>query len=229
MILIERLDTYKEQTTINKTHQILEKYNNYKENGTLRFIEVTNRPITITEKYYIAIDIFDTTMEKFVTEFGNANYDKALKHAEFLLELSHSKQGLLDSLDEENIESKEWIQQNRDLDLEMMGLVEELILANTQIINDYKAMEEIEVKRQEKTDELCTKYPEWKTTECRSVANKKIWIGMTYEMLIEVRGEPDHKNPSNYGYGIDWQWCWNNHTPMCIYDINDDGVVDAYN
>lgn len=75
---------------------------------------------------------------------------------------------------------------------------------------------------------LCKKYPNWTKEECIAIANKKIWIGMSYEMLIELRGKPNSANPSDYGYGREWQWCWYNHTPSCFYG-DDDGIVDSYN
>ncbi len=77
--------------------------------------------------------------------------------------------------------------------------------------------------------QLCKKHPKWSREDCLKVADKKIWIGMHYEMLVELFGKPNHANPSNYGGGTQWQWCWNNYNPSCFYDNDDDGIVDSYN
>jgi hypothetical protein len=53
---------------------------------------------------------------------------------------------------------------------------------------------------------------------------------MTYEMLVASLGsKPNSANPSNYGNGTSWQYCWWNTTPSCFYDNNDDGIIDSYN
>ena len=89
--------------------------------------------------------------------------------------------------------------------------------------------EEIQKWEQSTEGKLCKKYPNWTKEECIKIANKKIWIGMSYEMLIELRGKPNSANPSNYGYGTEWQWCWYDYSPSCFYDNNDDGIIDSYN
>jgi hypothetical protein len=47
-------------------------------------------------------------------------------------------------------------------------------------------------------------------------------------MLKYIRGLPNSANPSNYGMGTEWQWCWNNYTPSCFYG-DEDGIIDSYN
>ncbi len=93
-----------------------------------------------------------------------------------------------------------------------------------------KELAEQKAWEQSKAGKLCKKYPTWSKDECTKVANKKIWIGMTYDMLVESYGsKPNHANPSNYGSGTSWQWCWTYYTPSCFYDRNDDGIIDSYN
>ena len=92
-----------------------------------------------------------------------------------------------------------------------------------------KELAEQKVWEQSTAGKLCIKYPTWTKEECKRIADRKYWIGMTYEMLIELRGKPNHANPSNYGSGISWQWCWSNYTPSCFYDRNGDGIIDSYN
>lgn len=77
---------------------------------------------------------------------------------------------------------------------------------------------------------LCAEHPTWTNRECTNVVNKKIWIGMSYDMLIESYGSlPNSANPSNYGYGTQWQWCWTYGNPSCFYDDDNDGLIDSYN
>lgn len=75
----------------------------------------------------------------------------------------------------------------------------------------------------------CKTHPDWTKEECNKLANGKIWIGMKYEMLKYRWGKPNSANPSNYGNGSEWQYCWTNYTPSCYYDDNNDGIIDAYN
>lgn len=82
---------------------------------------------------------------------------------------------------------------------------------------------------QSKAGQICIKHPEWTKDDCINLADNKIWIGMSYEMLVFKRGKPSSANPSNYGGGIKWQWCWTYYTPLCFYDDNNDGIVDSYN
>lgn len=83
---------------------------------------------------------------------------------------------------------------------------------------------------QSRAGRLCAKYPTWTKDNCNNIANNKIWVGMTYEMLVEEQGgKPNSANPSNYGGRTQWQYCWTYHSPSCFYDNNDDGIIDAYN
>ena len=94
-----------------------------------------------------------------------------------------------------------------------------------------KAEEEAERKRNWKNSKygkLQKKHPSWSNDECINVINKKIWIGMSLEMLKYMRGQPDSANPSNYGSGTQWQWCWDDYTPSCFYG-EDDGIITSYN
>src|ERR1035441_5810580 len=75
---------------------------------------------------------------------------------------------------------------------------------------------------------LCAKHPDWTRDDCESLANRRIWIGMTLEMLKTNRRRPDHATPSNYGNGTSWQWCWDDYTPSCFYG-EDDEINTAYN
>lgn len=79
-----------------------------------------------------------------------------------------------------------------------------------------------------KAGQLCKKHADWSNDDCKLVADKQIWIGMSYDMLIAIRGKPNSANPSNYGSGTHWQWCWYNYTPSCFYG-HDDGIIDSYN
>jgi hypothetical protein len=77
--------------------------------------------------------------------------------------------------------------------------------------------------------QICKKHPDWLKEDCQKIADKQYWIGMSIIMLKELRGLPNSANPSNYGMGTRWQWCWFDYTPSCFYDTNNDGLVDSYN
>jgi len=90
-----------------------------------------------------------------------------------------------------------------------------------------KNEEDIKIIENSKYGKLQKKHPDWTIEECIKVIDKKIWIGMSIEMLKYQRGLPDVANPSNYGNGTKWQWCWHDYTPSCFYGKN--GVITAYN
>ena len=97
-----------------------------------------------------------------------------------------------------------------------------------------KAKREAEERQKEqkwlnsKAGQICTQHPEWIKEECIKLADRKYWIGMTYDMLVYLRGKPNVANPSNYGYGVNWQWCWTYYTPSCFYG-DSFGYVESYN
>lgn len=80
-----------------------------------------------------------------------------------------------------------------------------------------------------KAGKICKKYPDWSKEDCQKVVDKKIWLGMNIFMVVEQRGKPNSVNESNYGSGIQRQFCWYNYTPSCFYDDNEDGLVESYN
>jgi hypothetical protein len=79
-----------------------------------------------------------------------------------------------------------------------------------------------------KAGKIQKKYPEWSREDCQNLVDRKIWIGMTYEMLIYQRGKPNTINPSNYGNGVNYQFCWDDYTPSCFYS-KEDKVITSYN
>jgi len=91
-----------------------------------------------------------------------------------------------------------------------------------QIESDFK-------KNNPKAYKIHNKHPEWAIEDCMLLAEDKIWIGMSLDMLKYQRGKPNSANPSSYGNGVKWQWCWSEYTPSCFYDDNNDGLVDSFN
>jgi len=77
--------------------------------------------------------------------------------------------------------------------------------------------------------QICVSHPSWSREDCVALSERKIWIGMTYDMLVYLRGNPNSINPSNYGNGNRYQYCWHDYNPSCFYDNNDDDIIDAYN
>lgn len=79
-----------------------------------------------------------------------------------------------------------------------------------------------------KAGKIQIKHPDWSKDDCENIANKRIWIGMSLDMLKYERGTPNRANPSNYGNGNEWQWCWDDYTPSCFYG-KDNGIITSYN
>ena len=79
-----------------------------------------------------------------------------------------------------------------------------------------------------KAGKIQKKHTNWSEEDCERVANNRIWIGMSIDMLKYERGTPNNANPSNYGNGRQWQWCWDDYSPSCFYG-GDDGIITSYN
>ena len=79
-----------------------------------------------------------------------------------------------------------------------------------------------------KAAKIQKQFPNWSREECEKIANNEIWIGMKLEMIKYLRGNPNSADVSNYGYGEQWQWCWDDYKPSCFYGGND-GIITAYN
>ncbi|HAH55033.1 MAG TPA: hypothetical protein DCM02_07040 [Flavobacterium sp.] len=79
-----------------------------------------------------------------------------------------------------------------------------------------------------KAGRIQKKHPNWTEEDCKKIANREIWIGMKYEMLVYQRGKPNTVNPSNYGNGIEYQCCWDDYSPSCFY-MKEDDIIYAYN
>jgi len=99
----------------------------------------------------------------------------------------------------------------------------------TKLEANTKIKAEREVWESSPAGKACETHPGWTKEECNNLMAGKIWIGMRYKMLVYRWGKPDHTNLSNYGYGSEYQYCWDDYTPGCFYDNNDDGIIDAYN
>lgn len=79
-----------------------------------------------------------------------------------------------------------------------------------------------------KAGKIYKKHPDWSKDDCEKVAKNRVWIGMKYEMLIYERGKPNTINTSNYGYGNEYQCCWDDYTPRCFY-MKEDNIIHSYN
>lgn len=84
------------------------------------------------------------------------------------------------------------------------------------------------VMENSKAGKLQKKHPDWNIDDCQKVLDKEIWVGMNIDMVKYMRGLPDSVNPSDYGSGVQYQWCWHDHSPSCFYG-GADGIVSAYN
>lgn len=79
-----------------------------------------------------------------------------------------------------------------------------------------------------KAGKIYSKHPEWSKEDCESLSKNKVWIGMTYEMLLYSRGKPNRVNTSNYGNGNQYQCCWDKYNPSCFY-MKSDNIIYSYN
>lgn len=79
-----------------------------------------------------------------------------------------------------------------------------------------------------KSGRINKKHPEWSRDDCELLANRKVWVGMTLQMVVYLRGRPNTKNTSNYGNGSEYQYCWDDYDPSCFY-CREDGIIYAYN
>lgn len=75
---------------------------------------------------------------------------------------------------------------------------------------------------------LHIKHTGWFPEECESVAKGEIWVGMSIQMVIAERGNPNHIEKSDYGDGVQYQACWYDYETSCFY-YGSDGVVTSYN
>jgi len=94
-------------------------------------------------------------------------------------------------------------------------------------INKAYEIEEAKFKKT-KAGKIQSKHPDWSKEDCELVANKKIWIGMKYEMLVYLRGKPNRINTSNYGNGNEYQCCWDDYDISCVY-MKEDHIISSYN
>ncbi len=79
-----------------------------------------------------------------------------------------------------------------------------------------------------KPGEIHKKHPDWSKDDCQRVVDRRVWIGMEYEMLLIERGLPNHIHTSNYGTGSEYQACWNDYNPSCFY-FKSDHIITSYN
>ena len=79
-----------------------------------------------------------------------------------------------------------------------------------------------------KAGKIQKKHPEWSQEDCERIANKQVWIGMHYDMLVYLRGKPNHVNTSNYGNGPQYQACWDDYDIGCFY-FDESRIISSYN
>jgi len=93
---------------------------------------------------------------------------------------------------------------------------------------ELRAKAELEAYYKTPGGKICKNHPNWEREDCEKIADGKIWIGMDLDMLKYKRGLPNDVNPSDYGSGIRYQWCWDDYTPSCFYG-GADGIITSYN
>ncbi len=76
---------------------------------------------------------------------------------------------------------------------------------------------------------MCKGHSEWSMDDCARAARGDVWIGMNVFLLSAKRGHPDVNNKSNYGSGNEYQFCWYDYSPSCVYVKESDGLIYSYN
>lgn len=100
--------------------------------------------------------------------------------------------------------------------------------AAAQAVADAKAKADEAEYQQSPAGRLCAKHTDWTQDECQKVADKRLWIGMTIDMVKAENGTPDDINTSNYGRGVEYQACWLGNDPSCFY-YKSDGIITSFN
>ncbi len=65
--------------------------------------------------------------------------------------------------------------------------------------------------------------------DCDRAARGDVWIGMNEFILFALRGDPNEDNPSNYGNGTQYQYCWYDMKPECVYTKPGSDLITSYN
>lgn len=164
--------------------------------------------------------VFDKSVVNITESFYDVNIDSFKivfeKHKE------NDPQAALDFANRFESYSKKLIQKREEIELE-----ENILRAARRQSEIKKNIEDNKSWELSKYGKLQKIHPDWTKDECLKVIDKKIWIGMSLEMLKYQRGIPNRANPSNYGNGTNWQWCWDDYKPSCFY--GKDGIITAYN
>ncbi|MBU0472085.1 MAG: hypothetical protein KKF65_05650 [Nanoarchaeota archaeon] len=123
-----------------------------------------------------------------------------------------------EDIEAERIKEEEELKKKEEEEQKKIEMVEKLQKEEEEWNNSYAG-------------QICAERTDWQKYECEYLADNMIWIGMSYDMLVYERGYPTHTTPSDYGYGIQYQWCWMpwNNGPSCFYDDDNDGLIDSYN
>lgn len=103
-------------------------------------------------------------------------------------------------------------------------------IEQNKITEELRKAEEVEEAKflKTKAGKIYKKHPEWTKEDCINLSKKQIWVGMSYDMLIYLRGKPNTVNTSNYGNGNEYQCCWDDYNPSCFY-MKDDKIITSYN
>lgn len=119
--------------------------------------------------------------------------------------------------------------ENKKKDDEANKIASEEQAKKDKLAQDAKSLADKKAYEATKAGQICKNHSNWTRSDCQDLADKKIWVGMTYDMLIFQRGKPNSINPSNYGGETRYQYCWYDSTPSCFYDNDNDDIMDAFN
>jgi len=109
-----------------------------------------------------------------------------------------------------------------------MAEVAKTFIIKQRIKQDSIKKNEEETFLKSEAGKIWIKHNEWSKEDCEKIAWGEVWIGMNYDMLRYERGRPDDLNKSNYGSGNEYQACWNDYKPSCVY-YKSDYIIYSYN
>jgi len=75
--------------------------------------------------------------------------------------------------------------------------LKESFVSNKELEESIEELAEQKAWEASKAGQICKARPEWSKADCERLADNKIWIGMTFDMLKYKRGLPNSSNPSN--------------------------------
>ena len=175
--------------------EIAQEFTTQKEAGTLQKLQPVERTISKLQGFDAMVQLYDIEFQKFVEEFESEQYQESLNRIDTLMLIIDNLDDLLEKIEAAEEESPEWIAESKAINAQRRESTEKLLATNQELLDSLASIADLEREKEEKIEYLCEKYPHWTRQDCEDIANRLIWVGMSYEMLLELRGEPRPRKP----------------------------------